>query len=407
MSSVGKWAAASRGALSALRLLLLVAALGVAPAAAQAQPITTNEAVARLFQEEIDPAWFDASFLAQVPVEQITTIVESFLAEFGPLVAVTGSGGDLVTRFERAEMRTQITLDDTGRIIGLFFGPAVPVDAVLADLVAEIAALPGSMSVLVATDGEAVAAHQPDMPLGVGSAFKLAILAALADEVAAGRMAWDDVVPLDPAWRSLPTGILQSWPEGTPLTVATLANLMISISDNTATDALMRILGRERVEQESPRNAPLLTTGELFRLKMRGNEEIAAEFIAADEEARRAILADIAALPLPTADRLVLRPMLEIEWFFTASELCALLERVAGNPAFDINPGVANPGNWAEIAFKGGSEPGVLNLSTLVTAADGRRHCIVATWNDTAALEDARMFSLYAGLLAAVAGDGG
>ncbi len=406
MSAVGKWAAGRRRVRSALKVLLVMAALGAAPSAPQAQPITTNDAVARLFQEEIDPGWFDESFLAQVPVEQITTIVESFLTEYGPFLAVTGSGGNLVTRFERAEMRTQITLGDTGRIIGLFFGPAVPVDAVLADLVAEIAALTGSTSVLVTAGGEVVAAHQPDLPLGVGSAFKLAVLAALAAEIEAGRMAWDDVVRLDAAWRSLPTGILQSWPAGVPLTMSSLANLMVSISDNTATDALMRILGRERVEEETPRNAPLLTTGELFRLKMRGNEEVAAEFIAAGEAGRRAILADLADRPVPTADQLVLRPMLEIEWFLSAAELCALLERVAGNPAFDINPGVANPADWAEIAFKGGSEPGVLNLSTLVTAADGTRHCVVVTWNDTAALDEGRMFSLYAGLLAALAGGG-
>jgi hypothetical protein len=38
-----------------------------------------------------------------------------------------------------------------------------------------------------------------------------------------------------------------------------------------------------------------------------------------------------------------------------------------------------------------------------VTAADGTTHCVVATWNDVTALDDARMFSLYAGLLAALA----
>jgi beta-lactamase class A len=407
MSAVIKWAARRHGAFSALRLLLLVAALGSVPAVSQAQPITTNDAVARLFEGEIDPGWFGESFLAQVPVEQLATILESFLTEHGPLVAVTGSGGELVTRFERAEMRTQITLDDSGRIVGLFFGPAVPVDATLADLVADIAALPGLASVLVATGSEVVAAHRPDMPLGVGSAFKLAVLAALADEVEAGRMAWDDVVALDPAWRSHASGILQNWPDGTPVTLAVLANLMISASDNTATDNLIGYLGRERVEAESPRNVPFLTTGEMFRLKSRGNEEPAVAWTDGDEVARRAVLAEIGATPLPSIDRYLLQPILEIEWFFTAFELCALLERVADNPAFDINPGVANPADWSEIAFKGGSEPGVLDLSTLVTAADGNTYCVIVTWNDEAGLDEGRLFSLYAGLLAALARGGG
>jgi beta-lactamase class A len=407
MSAVGKLAAPGRGVLSALKLLLVLAAAGSAPAVSQAQPITTNDAVGRLFQEALDPDWFTLSFLEQASVRQISTIIGQITGEYGAFVDVTGTGGELVVRLERAIMPTLITLDDEGRIAGLFFQPPVPTDADLAELVEEIAALPGETSVLVLTEGEVVAAHQPDTPLGVGSAFKLAILAALVDEIEAGRRAWDDVVPFDDAWRSAPSGILQDWPSGVPITLSTLANLMISISDNTATDALMSVLGRERVEQETPRNAPLLTTGELFRLKARANEEIAAEFVAAGEEGRRAILAELAATPMPTTDQLILRPILEIDWFVSAVELCALLERVAGTPAFDINPGVANRADWSEIAFKGGSEPGILNFSTLVTAGDGRRHCVIATWNDVAALDDVRMASLYAGLLAVLAGDGG
>ena len=48
-----------------------------------------------------------------------------------------------------------------------------------------------------------------------------------------------------------------------------------------------------------------------------------------------------------------------------------------------INPGVANPADWAHVAHKGGSETGVLNLSTLVTDAQGRKSCVVVTVNDS------------------------
>ena len=70
----------------------------------------------------------------------------------------------------------------------------------------------------------------------------------LREEVEAGRRAWDEVVRLEEAWKSLPSGLLQGWPEGSPLTLHTLAALMISLSDNTATDALIALLGRERLE---------------------------------------------------------------------------------------------------------------------------------------------------------------
>ena len=108
-------------------------------------------------------------------------------------------------------------------------------------------------------------------------------------------------------------------------------------------------------------------------------------------------------MPLPPLDQYRAEPILEVEWFFTAFELCALLERVDGSPALVINPGVANSRAWSTVAFKGGSEPGVLNLSTLVTAADGTTHCVVASWNDVAALDDQALFTLYAGLLAVLA----
>jgi hypothetical protein len=217
--------------------------------------------------------------------------------------------------------------------------------------VAAIAALPGEASVLLSTDGEERAAHDPDAVLAVGSAAKLAILKALDEAVAAGRLAWDQVVDLDPAWRSLPTGILQDWPD-TPLTIATLANLMISISDNTATDAVIHIVGREPIEAISPRNTPFLTTAELFKLKANGNEAARSEWLAGDENARRAVLRRIADLSLPRADALQ-GATLGIEWFMSATEICALLEDVAHLPAMRINPGLADAAEWKSVAFKG------------------------------------------------------
>jgi hypothetical protein len=57
-----------------------------------------------------------------------------------------------------------------------------------------------------------------------------------------------------------------------------------------------------------------------------------------------------------------------VEWFFSTRELCALMAEVRGQPLMQVNPGVANPEDWETISFKGGSEPGVLNLTTALTA---------------------------------------
>ncbi len=384
----------------ALRRLLL-AALAVIMAAASpgrghAEPIDTNAAVARLFRQPVVADWFAPSFLAEVSADRVAAIVKQLVDQYGGLSEVAGRGGQLTVRLQRAEVPTAAVLDAEGRFTGLFFQTPIPTAGSLDDAVAAIAALPGKTSVLVLTNGETRGAHEPDAVLAVGSAMKLAILAALDRAVAEKRLAFDQVVKLDPAWRTVPTSTLIGWPAGTPLTIATLANFMISVSDNMATDGLIGLVGRAAIEALTPRNAPFLTTAEVFKLQADPAE--AKAWFAADEAGRRALLPQLDALPLPGVDRLAKHPT-GAEWFLTARELCALLDRVAGSPALTINPGLADPRDWQAVAFKGGSDVGVLNLSTRLVAADGTVHCVVVTWNGDGPLPEMTLAPLYRGLL--------
>jgi len=72
------------------------------------------------------------------------------------------------------------------------------------------------VSLLITADGKETDSIAPDDKMAVGSAFKLAILAALDDQIAAGKHRWDEVVTLQHDWKSLPSGELQNWPDGTP-----------------------------------------------------------------------------------------------------------------------------------------------------------------------------------------------
>lgn len=199
---------------------------------------------------------------------------------------------------------------------------------------------------------------------------------------------------------SLPSGMLQGWPVGSPLTLHSLAALMISISDNTATDALLRVVGRDRVEAVLG-IAPVLTTRELFILK--GAPELLARYTGGDLAARRAVLDEIADSPLPSADKALTPYDPEAEWNLSATRLCELITSLSGLDVTSINPGVASPLDWQRIAFKGGSETGVLNFTTEVTAADGSRYCLAATWNGPTGIDEAAAASAYAGLLALLA----
>ena len=97
---------------------------------------------------------------------------------------------------------------------------------------------------------------------------------------------------------------------------------------------------------------------------------------------------------------------LDVEWHLSARELCGLIEKVHELPLMSINPGPATPSDWKAIAYKGGSEPGVLNMTTRVATAN-HSHCLVATWNDDSrALEEPKLFSAYAALLAVLREEG-
>jgi beta-lactamase class A len=95
----------------------------------------------------------------------------------------------------------------------------------------------------------------------------------------------------------------------------------------------------------------------------------------------------------------------DIEWFFTPVELCTLIDGVRDLGAMQINPGVAIKKDWQQIAYKGGSEPGVLNLTTALTARSGRHYCVSATWNNDVPLDDKKFFALYEAALSSLAAD--
>lgn len=354
--------------------------------------------------KKLDETRFSPAFLAQVPASNIAQILSQLRQSYGALGTIQSDGDGYRLDFEGADIPAQIVLDQEGRIAGLWFGAPVPSGSV-EEHAAAITGLPGAVSLLVLEDGRPLISHNADAALAVGSAAKLAILKALSVAVEIGEKQWSDVVQLRPEWKSLPSGTLQDWPDGTPLTLGTLAHFMMSISDNTATDALIRLVGRDAVEAVSPRNSPFLTTRELFTLKTRDHAALRLEWAGADEAARRHILERIADLPLPATHALAPEPTYEaVEWFFSAQELCTLLEDTSDLPSGSINPGPVDPGQWRKFSYKGGSETGVINLSSRVVGADGIARCVVATWNHPSVLDKNSLLLPYRGILDALAG---
>lgn len=406
-----------------LAMILMASAL---PAAAQqADPLQQRaDELVRVIRGDGDPAtFFSPTFLAQVPAEQIRTISAQLVTGNGAIRGIERidrdgpHSGTVLVGFERMVVRMRLAVDANAPhlVTQLLITGSEPRGGDSAEaIITELRALPGQANFQIArlsdSGATSIAAYQADRPLAIGSTFKLIILAELSRQVRAGERRWQDVVPLDR--HSLPSGLMQDWPLGSPVTLHTAASLMISRSDNTATDLLLRVVGREKVEAMmarmglayAARNRPFLSTLELFQLKADA-PAARTQWIAANEAARRRILTERygqGGVALDFTRLFANGPVAPdtIEWFASPEDLVKVmnwLRREGDDTAraiMAINPGLgaeaARP--FAYMGFKGGSEPGVINLTFLIRTNAGVWHVVTAGWNNPAAAVDEAKF---------------
>jgi hypothetical protein len=226
-------------------------------------------------------------------------------------------------------------------------------------------------------------------------------------------------VPVGPA--SLPSGITQNWPAGSPVTLQTLATLMISISDNTATDTLVTLEGSKldafAAQTGTPGLAPIVTTRQMFALKTPANADLAAQWASqlAPSARRRLLETNAVRLATTPVDPLMFsgKPVAidTLEWFASPAQTAAMLDWLrtqGGTTALSllaVNPGIdpTTRGKFDYVGFKGGSEPGVITLAYLVKRKDERWLTVVGAWNrGDAGVEEAKFVQLMTRALALV-----
>ena len=306
------------------------------------------------------------------------------------------TGGGFILEGSAPEPKFLLTIDvDDGRVVDALIQPWAPPPVTFDEAAAAVDGL-GRSSYLIAetTSGACVPVVDSgaDDIIPLGSVFKLVVLGAVVDAITEGSLTWDDPVEIRDELDSYPSGTTQDVPAGTTMTVRELAELMISISDNTATDHLIDLVGRETVEAtqsvygitQPALNAPFLTTRELFQIKL--DAELRAQYLAADESDRRVLLDDVATRPLTDVAEAVSGwngpiELDTLEWFATPADVCRVLMGLNADPdaaaILQISPGIPDEtGRWTTIGFKGGSEPGLLATAWIVTDADGRTFTI-------------------------------
>ena len=91
-------------------------------------------------------------------------------------------------------------------------------------------------------------------PVRAASMIKVYILGYLFEEIEAGHINLDETMELEESDKVGGAGVLSGYAVGTKLTVDELAKLMITVSDNSATNILIRRLGIESINQYIVKN---------------------------------------------------------------------------------------------------------------------------------------------------------
>jgi len=290
----------------------------------------------------------------------------------------------------RGPLMATVDVDPAGLVSHLLLSPYLPAPASWAAVHSELRTLAPRVSFAAAritpagcrvVDGTNATLARP-----MGSAFKLYVLGALAQAIHSGRLSWNTRLALHPAWKSLPSGVLQDQPGGTVYTLAQYADYMISISDNTAADHLIHEVGRDAVQRQftifgnTAPNAPLLTTRELFALKSWDYPAAATAYAALPAPGRAATLPALDRVPLSAITGWTGPEMIDtLEWFGSPIAMCRAFAGLWAQhdphvtTVLTLNDGGLGlpAARFPTVWFKGGAEPGVLTLNYLARTADG------------------------------------
>ncbi|MCB1579195.1 MAG: serine hydrolase, partial [Xanthomonadales bacterium] len=189
----------------------------------------------------------------------------------------------------------------------------------------------------------------------------------------------ETTIPLSASKLAL-AGTINSEPLGTPFPLLDMAELMMGISDNTATDHLHALVGRDRIEQtvdafnfSAPDVLkPFLNISEQFSLYFSFPLATALDYVNGSESYQRQFLQDqiepiTPVMGGPFANTQI---FLTGTWRATPTDICrafAQLRRLPqGSDAIDLvdhalGASAAQPevrGNWDRVWYKGGSLDG-------------------------------------------------
>lgn len=203
-------------------------------------------------------------------------------------------------------------------------------------------------------------ALNPGQTFYPASTLKTPLAVVAYDRIAAGELALDDRFEVTQANMTTNSGPSRLEP-GYRSTVRELIELMITISDNVATNMFFDILGRDRATETIRKTYGLTQTA--FRRKLSGSEPLIVDPGWSEADGRNAH---------SPADAARLLEMIALDEVPYAAELFATLGRQQLNGK--LNPGLRVGDRFAH---KGGTTDEVLHDCGILDTAEGKRYVLV------------------------------
>ncbi|MDD7910892.1 serine hydrolase [Pseudovibrio exalbescens] len=370
------------------------------PEAMALRAMTPEDLIFRIWAAEPeDLSMFSSGFLQVVAPDALKASLQQARSVYGPAVEVARDHkgpGYLVTT---QDFVLPVLLDRAraGHASGFFIKSPRSRLTNIQDILQAMRELAPRHSHLLIKDGHVEAQYNAQVRLAIGSSFKMWVLEALRAKLKAGNLKATQKLRLSEEFASLPGGLVSGKNIGGLQSVKAVTQQMIANSDNSAADLIINLVGARTLDGADGRT-PFLTTRQFFQLK--ADPALADRYAAASTDERLAILAELADRPLPGPDAAALPYKEGLQWYASAEELCEIIEKVGDDPAMKIFLGAAEKADWHHVAYKGGSEIGVLNFTYQLETKGGTKYRLSATWNDPSApINEPKALALMASLL--------
>lgn len=329
------------------------------------------------------------SLSEKISSEKIKNILSEFQKSDGPCLKIKHIENEkylLITK--KSKRPTSLYFNEEEKLTGLWFDHSQltqdSFESINSDLKKNQTKDETYSFILLKNNKEIIWDFNSSLKMPLGSTFKVWILNEIRKDLEQKKYNFEKVLKLTKQNMSLKSGLLQDFPVGTSFTIESLASLMISESDNTATDHLIDFIGRDRLTKSINGKDPFLKTSEMFKLKTK-DSNLRKRYLKSPMKEKLLILKDLSKVSLPSYSDLVSEPVEIdlIEWHSDARRTCQVFFDVKDFVLMGINPGIAKNDDWKRVLYKGGSEAGVLNMSHLVKNSKGDWFCLFASWKSS------------------------